>query len=77
MFRPYEARATKNRSQARRKCRTAFVRFFSATFLRLLETYGFLYRNRQIVVNSYTLYVIFFAPHLPPHRAILGAGNLF
>jgi hypothetical protein len=25
---------------------------FSATFLRLLETYGFLYRNRKNVVNS-------------------------
>ena len=27
-----------------------FVVFFSATFLRLLETYGFLYRNRKNVV---------------------------
>jgi hypothetical protein len=36
------ARATKKRSRA-----APFVRFFSATFLRLLETYGFLYRNRK------------------------------
>jgi hypothetical protein len=28
------------------------VRFFSATFLRLLETYGFLYRNRKNVMYS-------------------------
>ena len=31
---------------------TPFVRFFSATFLRLLETYGFLYRNRKNVIYS-------------------------
>jgi hypothetical protein len=31
---------------------TALVRFFSATFLRLLETYGFLYRNRKNVIYS-------------------------
>jgi hypothetical protein len=40
-------RAPKNRSRA-----TPFVRFFSATFLRLLETYGFLYRNRKNVIYS-------------------------
>jgi hypothetical protein len=28
------------------------VRSFSATFLRLLETYGFLYRNRKNVIYS-------------------------
>ena len=28
-----------------------FVLFFSTTFLRLLETYGFLYRNRKNVAN--------------------------
>jgi hypothetical protein len=31
---------------------TAFVGFFSATFLRLLETYGFLYRNRKNVAYN-------------------------
>jgi hypothetical protein len=44
---PSAARATKNRSRA-----APFVRFFSATFLRLLETYGFLYRNRKNVIYS-------------------------
>ncbi|GHT52481.1 hypothetical protein FACS1894106_1290 [Spirochaetia bacterium] len=32
------------------KMQSAFVRFFSGTFLRLLETCGFLYRNRKNVV---------------------------
>jgi hypothetical protein len=41
------ARATKNRSRP-----AAFVGFFSATFLQLLETYGFLYRNRKNVIYS-------------------------
>jgi hypothetical protein len=36
---------TKKRSRP-----AAFVRFFSGTFLRLLETFGFLYRNRKNVV---------------------------
>jgi intein/homing endonuclease len=31
------------------------VGFFSATFLRLLETYGFLYRNRKNVIYTRTL----------------------
>jgi hypothetical protein len=44
---PSAARATKNHSRP-----TAFVQFFSATFLRLLETYGFLYRNRKTVIYS-------------------------
>jgi hypothetical protein len=30
----------------------ALCEFFSATFLRLLETYGFLYRNRKNVAYS-------------------------
>jgi hypothetical protein len=30
---------------------TAFVDFFSATFLRLLERFAFLYRNRKNVVQ--------------------------
>jgi hypothetical protein len=30
---------------------SAFVVFCSTTFLRLLETFGFLYRNRKNVVN--------------------------
>jgi hypothetical protein len=34
---------------------TPFVRFFSATFLQLLETYGFLYRNRKNVIYTRTL----------------------
>jgi hypothetical protein len=31
---------------------TPFVRFFTATFLRLLETYGFFYRNSKNVIYS-------------------------
>jgi hypothetical protein len=33
----------------------AFVVFCSTTFLRLLEHYVFLYRNRKNVINSQTL----------------------
>jgi hypothetical protein len=40
-------RAPKNPSRP-----AAFVGFFSATFLRLLETCGFLYRNRKNVIYS-------------------------
>jgi hypothetical protein len=40
-------RAPKNPSRA-----TPFVGFFSATFLQLLETYGFLYRNCKNVIYS-------------------------
>jgi hypothetical protein len=47
MLRPFGARATKNRSRA-----TPFVRFFSATFLRLLERFAFLYRNRKNVIYN-------------------------
>jgi hypothetical protein len=39
--------ATKNRSRA-----MPFVQFFSATFLRLLECFAFLYRNRKNVIYS-------------------------
>jgi hypothetical protein len=31
---------------------SAFVDFFSATFLRLLEHFVFLYRNRKNVINN-------------------------
>jgi hypothetical protein len=44
---PLAARTTKNRSRP-----TAFVRFFSVTFLRLLECFAFLYRNRKNVIYS-------------------------
>jgi hypothetical protein len=37
------------------------VRFFSATFLRLLETYGFPYRNRKNVIYSRNVMRNFFA----------------
>jgi hypothetical protein len=32
-----------------------FVWFFSGTFLRLMETYGFLYRNRKNVIYSWNV----------------------
>src|SRR5215469_13667560 len=41
------ARVPQNASRA-----TPFVGFYSTTFLRLLETYGFLYRNRKNVAYS-------------------------
>jgi hypothetical protein len=31
------------------------MRFFVATFLRLMETYGFLYRNRKNVIYSWNV----------------------
>jgi hypothetical protein len=38
----------------------AFVGFFVATFLRLLETYGFPYRNRKNVIYSRNVMCHFF-----------------
>jgi hypothetical protein len=43
----WAARATKKPSRV-----TPFVGFFSATFLRLLERFAFLYRNRKNVAYS-------------------------
>jgi hypothetical protein len=51
---------TKKRSRA-----TPFVRFFSGTFLQLLETFGFLYRNCKNVVN-FSRYAKFFVPKFSP-----------
>jgi hypothetical protein len=42
------------------------MRFFSATFLRLLETYGFPYRNRKNVIYSRNVIRHFFAPNWSP-----------
>jgi hypothetical protein len=47
------------------------VRFFSATFLRLLETYGFLYRNRKNVIYSRNVMRNF----LPPLRVTKITGR--